>query len=89
MRHSGGPKVVVSGIGVVSPFGVGRERFWDHVRRGCSGTRAITEFDCLDCDANNPWPDGVSDGEELRCHYCGAEFMASIKGARKLKLRPM
>src|SRR5262245_22545963 len=45
MRHSGGPSVVISGIGVVSPFGVGRERFWDHVSRGCSGTRAITEFD--------------------------------------------
>ena len=45
MRHSGQPRVVISGIGVVSPFGVGRERFWDHVRRGCSGTRAITEFD--------------------------------------------
>jgi 3-oxoacyl-[acyl-carrier-protein] synthase II len=45
MRHSGGPKVVISGIGVVSPFGVGRERFWDCVRRGRSGTRAITEFD--------------------------------------------
>jgi 3-oxoacyl-[acyl-carrier-protein] synthase II len=45
MRHSGAPKVVITGIGVVSPFGVGRERFWDHVSRGCSGTRAITEFD--------------------------------------------
>jgi 3-oxoacyl-[acyl-carrier-protein] synthase II len=45
MRHSGTPTVVVSGVGVVSPFGVGRERFWDHVSRGCSGTRAITEFD--------------------------------------------
>ena len=45
MRHSGGPTVVISGIGVVSPFGVGRERFWDHVRRGCSGTRTITDFD--------------------------------------------
>jgi 3-oxoacyl-[acyl-carrier-protein] synthase II len=37
--------VVISGIGVVSPFGVGRERFWEHVRRGCSGTRAIVDFD--------------------------------------------
>ncbi|PYR29736.1 MAG: beta-ketoacyl synthase [Acidobacteria bacterium] len=45
MHHSGGPSVVISGIGVVSPFGIGRERFWDHVRRGCSGTRAITDFD--------------------------------------------
>src|SRR5229473_2261274 len=45
MRFSGGPRVVITGIGVVSPFGVGRERFWDHVSRGCSGTRAIAEFD--------------------------------------------
>ena len=45
MRHSGGPRVVITGIGVVSPFGVGRERFWQCVSAGCSGTRAITEFD--------------------------------------------
>jgi 3-oxoacyl-[acyl-carrier-protein] synthase II len=41
-------RVVVTGIGVVSPFGVGRERFWQHVSRGCSGTRAITDFDASD-----------------------------------------
>jgi 3-oxoacyl-[acyl-carrier-protein] synthase II len=45
MRHSGHPRVVITGIGVVSPFGVGRDRFWDHVRNGCSGTRAISDFD--------------------------------------------
>src|SRR5688500_15031150 len=39
------PRVVISGIGVVSPFGAGRERFWAHVSRGSSGTRAITQFD--------------------------------------------
>src|SRR5437667_7907824 len=45
MRHSGQPRVVITGIGVVSPFGIGRERFWEHVRHGCSGTRAISDFD--------------------------------------------
>src|SRR5205807_3304523 len=45
MRHSGEPRVVITGIGVVSPFGVGRERFWQHVSAGSSGTRAITEFE--------------------------------------------
>jgi 3-oxoacyl-[acyl-carrier-protein] synthase II len=45
MRHSGDPRIVITGIGVVSPFGVGREQFWRSVSRGCSGTRAITEFD--------------------------------------------
>ena len=45
MPSTGPHRVVISGIGVVSPFGVGRERFWQHVSRGCSGTRAITQFD--------------------------------------------
>jgi 3-oxoacyl-[acyl-carrier-protein] synthase II len=39
------PRVVISGIGVVSCFGVGRQRFWECVSRGVSGTRTITEFD--------------------------------------------
>ena len=34
MPPSGLPRVVISGIGVVSPFGVGRERFWQHVAQG-------------------------------------------------------
>jgi len=45
MGHPAAPRIVITGIGVVSPFGVGREKFWEHVRHGCSGTRAITEFD--------------------------------------------
>lgn len=39
------PRVVVSGIGVVSPFGIGRERYWNAVRAGTSATRRIDEFD--------------------------------------------
>jgi 3-oxoacyl-[acyl-carrier-protein] synthase II len=39
------PAVVITGIGVVSPFGVGRECFWQHISHGCSGTRRITQFD--------------------------------------------
>src|SRR4029079_5335643 len=45
MALPGSPRVVITGIGVVSPFGVGRERFWRHVSRGCSGTREIVDFD--------------------------------------------
>src|SRR5215510_2003333 len=46
MSHDNGrPRVVISGIGVVSPFGFGRECFWHHVSRGTSGTKAITQFD--------------------------------------------
>jgi 3-oxoacyl-[acyl-carrier-protein] synthase II len=51
--------VAITGIGVVSPFGVGRERFWHHVRSGCSGTRAITDFDAspFPCRVAAPVPD--------------------------------
>jgi 3-oxoacyl-[acyl-carrier-protein] synthase II len=38
-------KIAITGIGVVSTFGVGRGVFWKNVRAGVSGTRAITEFD--------------------------------------------
>src|SRR5437762_6332695 len=56
MRSTGDGRVVISGIGVVSPFGVGRERFWTHVSRGCSATRAITDFDAspFTCTAAAP-----------------------------------
>jgi 3-oxoacyl-[acyl-carrier-protein] synthase II len=74
MRHSGEPRVVITGIGVVSPFGVGRERFWECVSRGCSGTRAITDFDAstFGCRVAAPVPaltaDDVPalDGDDLR-----------------------
>jgi 3-oxoacyl-[acyl-carrier-protein] synthase II len=39
------PRVAITGIGVVSAYGVGRECFWESIRRGRSGTRAITDFD--------------------------------------------
>ena len=31
-----------------------------------------TEFDCPECDANNPQEDGFSVGDELFCSWCGA-----------------
>jgi 3-oxoacyl-[acyl-carrier-protein] synthase II len=52
------PRVAITGIGVVSPYGVGRERFWQHVRRGSSATRQITDFDAsqFPCTVAAPVP---------------------------------
>jgi 3-oxoacyl-[acyl-carrier-protein] synthase II len=63
MPSTAQPRIVITGIGVVSPFGVGRERFWDAVRRGCSGTRTITEFDPsgLGCSVAAPVADVTID----------------------------
>ncbi len=41
--------MVVTGIGAVSPNGVGRERFWDATRNGRSGVNRIETFDSSGC----------------------------------------
>ncbi len=38
-------RVVITGIGAVSPNGIGRECFWKATRNGESGVRRITRFD--------------------------------------------
>jgi len=38
-------RVAVTGFGVVSPIGVGRDRFWDALSAGRSGIGPITRFD--------------------------------------------
>ena len=41
-------RAVITGIGCVSPIGVGREQFWQSVREGRSGIGPITRFDASD-----------------------------------------
>ena len=62
MKERGAPRVVITGIGVVSPYGAGRERYWTHVSRGCSATRAITDFDAslFPCRVAAPVPASIS-----------------------------
>src|SRR5215813_9872372 len=38
-------RVAITGIGAVSPNGIGRERFWEATRLGVSGIRRISAFD--------------------------------------------
>jgi 3-oxoacyl-[acyl-carrier-protein] synthase II len=46
-----GPRrVVVTGLGVVSAIGIGKELFWDSLRLGRSGIRKITSFDTSSYD---------------------------------------
>lgn len=42
------PRVVITGIGVVSPNGIGAEAFWQATRCGASGIGPITRFDTAD-----------------------------------------
>jgi 3-oxoacyl-[acyl-carrier-protein] synthase II len=38
-------EVVVTGVGIVSPIGIGREAFWDSLLAGRSGVRPYQSFD--------------------------------------------
>jgi 3-oxoacyl-[acyl-carrier-protein] synthase II len=42
------PRVVITGIGAVSPNGIGVDAFWDSTRAGVSGVGPITRFDVSD-----------------------------------------
>ena len=42
-------RAVITGIGVVSPNGVGREAFWQATQAGASGVRRIEEFASAGC----------------------------------------
>src|SRR5712691_3292502 len=41
-------RAVVTGIGVVSPIGIGKDRFWSGLREGATGIREISRFDTTD-----------------------------------------
>lgn len=51
--------------------------------------RRFDDFDCPDCNANNPYDDGFGDGDEVRCYYCGQEFRAEVSDAGRLRLKEL
>ncbi|MDD4987204.1 MAG: beta-ketoacyl synthase N-terminal-like domain-containing protein, partial [Dehalococcoidales bacterium] len=38
-------RVVVTGLGVISPNGIGKEAFWKNTVSGKSGVRRVTDYD--------------------------------------------
>src|SRR5260370_42392182 len=40
--------VVMTGMGVVTPIGIGKEAFWDSLKNGRSGVGRLTFFDTTD-----------------------------------------
>ncbi|MDO9574190.1 MAG: beta-ketoacyl synthase N-terminal-like domain-containing protein, partial [Candidatus Contubernalis sp.] len=41
-------RVVVTGIGVITPIGIGKDAFWEGLKEGRSGVDRITAFDTTD-----------------------------------------
>jgi 3-oxoacyl-(acyl-carrier-protein) synthase len=38
-------RIVITGMGIISPYGVGLQIFWEKLMAGCSGIRKLTNFD--------------------------------------------
>jgi len=38
-------RVVITGLGVIAPNGIGKEKFWENIKNGVSGISKITRFD--------------------------------------------
>jgi len=41
-------RIVITGIGVLSPIGIGKDAYWDSLQKGISGFKPITLFDTSD-----------------------------------------
>lgn len=67
-------RVVITGVGVVSPYGIGKKRFWEGLKKGKSAIRPITGFNT----------------KELRCQRAGevtnfdVKHLLGMKGLRQL-----
>ncbi len=48
MKRNGDRRVVVTGLGLVTPLGTGLEKNWEALMAGRSGIGAITRFDVSD-----------------------------------------
>lgn len=43
-------RIVITGIGVVSPIGIGKDQYWESLEQGKSGFKSITLFDTSDLE---------------------------------------
>ncbi len=65
-------RVVITGLGVVSPIGIGRENYWQALREGKNGVARITHFDAenypvkIAAEVKDFKPDDWMDHKEAR-----------------------
>ena len=53
-------RVVITGIGVISPIGIGSKSFWDNLLAGQVGVRRIRSFDPSCVKANGVVPGALT-----------------------------
>jgi transcription elongation factor Elf1 len=51
------------------------------------GKKQFFEFDCPECSANNPWPDGFKAKDDVTCHYCGISWEVRVSSEGRMTLK--
>ncbi|PTL77438.1 hypothetical protein [Vitiosangium sp. GDMCC 1.1324] len=59
----------------------------DEKDSGAKGARK--DFDCPECNANNPLEDALADGQEVLCNYCGCEFLVKAQDNGRFKFKEL
>jgi len=78
-------RVVVSGMGVVSPFGVGRETFWESIAAGRSGAAPIETFDVSRMPTRFAAPVPLTD-EELNRRVENQKILKTLSRSGKMAI---
>lgn len=83
-------RVVITGFGCVTPIGIGRENFWQSLKRGESGVRRIESFDVSDVTVkiaaevqNFDWEAELSPKDKKNVSRCVPLALASAREALK------
>ena len=77
-------KVVITGVGAISPIGLGAEQSWQNALNGVSGVAPITLFDASDllvqiaCEVKNFNPDAFMLSKEARRRDRYQQFAAVV-----------
>jgi 3-oxoacyl-[acyl-carrier-protein] synthase II len=65
-------RIVITGLGIVSPIGIGKEVYWDALRNGVSGAGLVSFFDTaeypckIDAEVKNFQPENYIDKKTIR-----------------------
>jgi len=81
MTNRAGREVVVTGVGLITPVGIGVDAAWDALLKGTSGGSVVSHFETDDryptriaCEVKGFDPSGVLDPKEIRRYDRFAQF---------------
>ena len=78
-------RVVITGLGVISSIGIGRDDFWESLLKGKSGISPVTSFDTTNHFTHNG---GEVKHFEPKAFIPEEHILGSSAGRRNLRLLP-